>query len=176
MSPGFFDGSLLGHAHPMLDLGEGLFDRVQVGRVWRQVPKPRSGRSDRGTHCLALMAAQIVHDDDVVGLKHGHELLFDPCPEALTINWSVKDARRSQAIAAQSADEGQGPPMAMWGEAAQALALVAPSAQWCHVGLDPCFIDEDQPLGIEMRLEGSPSLAPAGNVGAALLKGEQRFF
>jgi hypothetical protein len=31
-------------------------------------------------------------------------------------------------------------------------------------------------LGIEAGLPGSPSLAPAGNIGACLLKGEQRFF
>ena len=110
-------------------------------------------------------------------------MLFDPGPEALTIDRSVEDARGGQTIATQSADkepapeliQGQGTPMAMRGEAAQALALATPSAQWRHVGLDPGFIDEEQLSGLEARLKGSPSLAPAGNVGAALLKGEQRF-
>jgi hypothetical protein len=33
MAPGIFDGSLVGMAHPMLDLGEGLLDRVEIGRM-----------------------------------------------------------------------------------------------------------------------------------------------
>jgi len=66
--------------------------------------------------------------------------------------------------------------MAMRGEAVEALSLPAPSPQWCHVGFDPGFIDEYQPLEVEAPLKGPPSLAPTGNVGAALLKGEQRFF
>ncbi len=31
VSPGIFEGALLGDAHPVLDLGEGLLDRIEVG-------------------------------------------------------------------------------------------------------------------------------------------------
>jgi len=31
VAPGIFDRTLLGVAHPVFDLGEGLFDRVEVG-------------------------------------------------------------------------------------------------------------------------------------------------
>jgi hypothetical protein len=116
------------------------------------------------------------HDDDIAGLKHRHELLLDPGSEALAIDRPVEDARRGQAIAAQGADKGQGAPVAMRSKAAQRFAFLPPSAQRRHVGLDPCFIDEDQPSGIEAPLKGSPSLSPASNVGAGLLKGEQSFF
>ena len=33
MPPCFLDGPLLGLAHPVLDLGEGLLDRIEVRRV-----------------------------------------------------------------------------------------------------------------------------------------------
>jgi len=62
------------------------------------------------------------------------------------------------------------------GEAAQALAALSPAAQGRHIGLDPGFIDEDQAAGVEVGLEGPPALLAARNVGAGLLKGEQRFF
>jgi hypothetical protein len=61
------------------------------------------------------------------------------------------------------------------GEAAQALALLPPAAQRGHVGLDPGLIDEHQPPWIDIRLKGPPAPPPAGDVGAGLLKGEQRF-
>jgi hypothetical protein len=64
----------------------------------------------------------------------------------------------------------------MWSQAPQPLALRPPTARRSHVGLDPGLVDEDQALGIEAGLPGSPSLAPASNIGARLLKGEQRFF
>jgi hypothetical protein len=66
--------------------------------------------------------------------------------------------------------------VAVRSEAAQPLALRPPTSQWGHVGLDPGLIDEDQALRIETGLPGSPSLTPAGNISACLLKGEQRFF
>jgi len=46
MSPGFLDVSLLGLAHPVLDLGEGLLDRIQVGGIFRQEPQSRANRPD----------------------------------------------------------------------------------------------------------------------------------
>ena len=55
-------------------------------------------------------------------------------------------------------------------------ALRAPATQRCHVGLDPGLIDKDQAPRIEAGLPRSPAAAPAGDVGASLLKGEQRFF
>ena len=46
MAANVVDGALLDGAHPVLDLGEGLFDRIEVGRVWRQIPEPGAGRSN----------------------------------------------------------------------------------------------------------------------------------
>ena len=38
MAPGVVDGSLLSLAHPVLDLGKDLFDRIEVGGIFRQKP------------------------------------------------------------------------------------------------------------------------------------------
>jgi hypothetical protein len=66
--------------------------------------------------------------------------------------------------------------MAMWGEAAQALAFRSPPAQRRHVGLDPGLVDEDEAPRIEAILPGSPAPTSASDVFASLLKREQRFF
>ena len=122
------------------------------------------------------MAAEIVHDDDVAGLENGNELLLDIGAEAFAVDRSVEDARGGEPVAAQRAEEGQRAPVAVRRKAAQALALRPPAAQRGHVGLDPGLVDEDQAPGIEAGLPGPPALPPARDVGAGLLKGEQRFF
>ena len=122
------------------------------------------------------MAAKVVHDDDITRLQDRYELLFDISAEVLAVDRSVEDARCGELIAAQSAEEGQGAPMAVRSKASQALAPGPPAAQRCHVGLDPGLINEDELGGIEIALPGSPSRSPARDVGAGLLKCEQRFF
>jgi hypothetical protein len=64
MLPDVFDRALLGEAHPMLDL-ESLFDRIEVWRVGRQVPEPCASGPDHAAEFGRLVAAEIVHDDDV---------------------------------------------------------------------------------------------------------------
>jgi hypothetical protein len=61
-------------------------------------------------------------------------------------------------------------------EASQSIAFRSPSAQRGHVGLDPGLVDEDQTPRIEIGLPRSPASPPMRDVGAGLLKGEQRFF
>ena len=75
MAPGVIDGSFLGIAHPVLDLCESLFDRVEVGRVRRQEPQLCAGAADYLTDWPALVAAEAVDDDDVAGLEGGDEEL-----------------------------------------------------------------------------------------------------
>ena len=65
MAANVVDGALLGGAHPVLDLGEGLLDRIEVGRVWRQIPEPCAGRFDEAAQGGRLVTTEIVHDDDV---------------------------------------------------------------------------------------------------------------
>ena len=172
MPPCVLDRSFLGPSHPVLDLGEGLLDRIEVWGVWRQVPEPGAGGLDHLANGRRLVGTEIVHDDDVARFQDGHELLFDIGAEAPAVDRSVEDARGGEPVAAQRAEEGQRAPVAVRGEAAQALALRPPAAQRRHVGLDPGLGDEDQPLRVEAGLPGSPALTPACDVGAALLNGK----
>ena len=176
MAPGLLDGAFLGVSHPVLYLGEGLLDRIEVGRVWRQEAEGCAGSPDALAHGGGFVAAEIVHDDDVAWFEDRDELLLDIGAEARAVDRSVEDAGSGEPVAARGAEEGHCAPVAVRGKAAQALAPRPPAAQRRHVGLDPGFVDEDQPAGIEAALPGSPPLSLAGDVGPGLLKGEQRFF
>lgn len=176
VAPGILDGALLGGSHPVLDLGEGLLDGIEIGRVGRQIPEPGTGCPDPLFDGGRFVGAEIVHDDDVAGFEHGDKLLLDIGAEALAVDRPVEHARCREPVAAQRAEEGPGAPVAVRGEAAQALALLPPATQGGHVGLDPRLIDEHQPPWIEIGLKGPPAPSPPRDVGAGLLKGEQRFF
>ena len=59
VSPCVLDGSLLGLSHPVLNLGECLFDRIEIGQVRRQEPEPCSGGLDDLADGGRLVAAEI---------------------------------------------------------------------------------------------------------------------
>ena len=67
-------------------------------------------------------------------------------------------------------------PAAVRSKALQPLAARVPSAQRCHVGLDPRFIDEHQAPRIEMGHGPQPAPATPDNVEAVLLTGVRGFF
>jgi len=67
VAPGIFDRPFLGVAHPVSDPGECLLDRVEVGRIGRQAAEMGIGAADGVADDPALMAAEIVEDDEVAG-------------------------------------------------------------------------------------------------------------
>jgi len=176
VAPGVGDGSLLSGAHPVFDLGKGLLDRIEVGRIWRQVPQPGTGGADHAAEHGCLVASEIVHDDDITALELRNKLLFDVGAKAFAVDGAVEHTRGGELVAAESGEEGQGAPVSLWREAAQPIALWPPSAQRRHISLDPGLVDENQPLGVKMGLLRPPAPSPAGNIRAGLLKREQRFF
>jgi len=74
----------------VLDLGEDLLDRVQVRRVFRQEEELGSSRANELAYGFSFVAAEIVHDYDIAGMKRGDEDLFDIGPEALTVDGTVE--------------------------------------------------------------------------------------
>ena len=79
-----------GLAQEVFDLGDDLLDRVQVRRVFRQEEELGAGGANELAHGFGFVAAEIVHDDDVAGMKRGSEDLLDIGPEALAIDWAVE--------------------------------------------------------------------------------------
>lgn len=108
MAPGFFYGAFLGAPHPVLDLGKGLLDRIEIRGVWRQEPEPRAGSVDDLADSGRLVTAEVVRDDDVAGLENRHELLGDIGAEALAligpsktqgaVSWSQRSAPRKVSV------------------------------------------------------------------------------
>ena len=175
-APCGFGGSFRCLSQQVLELGEHLFDRVQVGRVWRQVEQLGLRSADCLADGGALVAGQVVHDDDVTRCQCGHEELLDPFGEACAVDRLIEHARCIDPVAAQRGDERHSPPMAIGHFGVQTLAPWCPSAQGSHVGLGPGLIDEDEPRRIKPPLILLPLGAPPCDLGAELLGGKNAFF
>ena len=53
----------------VLSLAEDRLDRIEIGRVARQEEQLGDGAADQAAHRLGLVAAEIVHNDDVAGAQ-----------------------------------------------------------------------------------------------------------
>ena len=63
------NGSFGGFAQKGFELAEGRLDRVEVGRIARQVTQRGAGGRDRFAHTGDLMGFEIVDDHDVTALE-----------------------------------------------------------------------------------------------------------
>ena len=160
----------------MLELGEHLFDRVQVGRVWRQVEQLGLGGADGLADGRAFVAGEVVHDHDVAWCEGRHKELLDPFSKAGPVDGLIEDARRIDPVTAQRGDEGHGAPMAIGHLGVQPLAFGCPASERGHVGLGPRLVDEDEMPGVKSPLILAPLRAPPCDLGAELFGGKNAFF
>lgn len=109
--PSGLDGSLVGFAQQCLELGEDHLDRVEIGAVGRQEEEPGADATDGSAHWLALMAAEVIGDDDVTRPEGWRQELGDPGGERDPIDRSIDDAWCDNAIVPQSCEKGQCRPM-----------------------------------------------------------------
>lgn len=169
-------GALFGFSHEVLELGEELFDGVEVRAVRRQEEKVSAHFSDRLSCRLAFMRAEIVEDDDVAWFQRRREHLLDIGGEEFAVDRPVDHAGSIDPVMPQSRDEGERLPVAIRNLGGETLAFWSPAAQRRHVGLHPGLVDEDQPAGSDSALVGLPALALPGDVRPVLLRRQSAFF
>ncbi len=174
--PQIGDGAGCCRPEQSLQLGEDLLDRIEVRAVGREVEQPRPGGLDGLTHTRHLVGLQVVEDDGVTGLEHGHERVGDAGPEACAVGGAVEQGRGAQAIAAQGGGDRGGLVVPVRDCKPAALAPRSPTVAACHVDGRGCLVEEDQPVGIEGVLVLEPSLAGRPYVLARLLGGVDRPF
>jgi len=160
----------------MFQFGEDLFDGVEVWGIGRQEQKPGSGSPDGAAHGLALVAAEIIEDDDVARLQRWNQNLIDIGPEALAVDWTIENPWGLNTITSQGGEEGHCLPVTVWDLCREPPAPRAPASDWSHVGLDPGFVDEDETGGINPHLIFFPARAATRHAGAILLGRQHAFF
>ena len=84
-------------AQDVFELGEDLFDRIEIGAVGREKPKLGSGGFNRDFDGGALVSAEVVHDHDVAGAQRPDQFLFDVIPRLDDRNRSSPHCRSANA-------------------------------------------------------------------------------
>jgi len=174
--PEIGDRALGGSSEKRFQLGKGEFDRVEVGRIGRQIEEAGTNGLDALAHAGDLVRGEIVDDDGIAGPEAWDEAAVEVGEEDVAIHRPVDDERGDDAVLAQPADEGGDLPMAVRDAADQALAARAPAADGGHVRTRPGLVDEDQPARIKQGLPRDPLAARRRDVGAFLLGRVHDFF
>lgn len=87
-------------AQKVFELGEDLLDWVEVRRVFRQEEDPGSDRTDQLADGLALVAAEIVQDNDIARAQRRQKNLLDVETKALAIDGAFDKPWRIDAVVA----------------------------------------------------------------------------
>ena len=90
-----------------------LAKTCEIGRVAWQEEQLGAGAADQPASRLALVTAEIVHDDDVAGAQARHQKLLDIGAKAGAVDRPVEDAGCGDAVMAQRRQERHGAPAAM---------------------------------------------------------------
>ena len=162
-------GSLRCLAEHRLEPDEGLLDGIEVGTVGREGQQCCPCRLDQLAHRRALMARQVIHDDDVATAQLGYENLDDIGFEPVAVDRPVEHHRSDHSTHPQAGHQRGRFAMPMREAHPQTLAPGAPAMAAGHVGRGPRFVDEDQTLRIEVELPFEPGAALAQDVGPVLL-------
>ena len=135
-----------------------------------------SGLSDGPPDGLALVAAEVVEDDDVTGVERWDQGLLDLGPEPVAVDRAVKHHRGLDPVVAQGGDEGQRGPAAVRDLGHEPFAATGATVGAGHVGLGLGLVDEDQAARINPVLVSLPSRPLAGHVRSVLLGCVQALF
>lgn len=159
-----------------LELGEGIFDWIEIGTVGRQIAEFGATGLDSLPDADDLVSGQIVHDDDVAWAQGWRQHLLDPGEEALSVHRTVQKHRCNKARERESADKSDGFPMTVGNGGAATLALWRPATKACHLRRKATLIDKDQVFGVNIVLALDPNLARSLYISTLLLAGMGSLF
>src|SRR3546814_6388411 len=88
------EGSWRYSSKQLLDFGEDLLDRIEVGAVRRQVEQPHAGVLEAIADAGDLVGRQIVGDDDAAGRHFGDQAFDQPLAEDFAGHRRIHPHRR----------------------------------------------------------------------------------
>src|ERR1700738_1288677 len=146
-------------------------DRVEIGRVLRQIAKYRPRFLDRLSNPGDQVDSAVVHDADIVAPECGNQAMLDIGEEHLSGHGTLDHHRRSHLIMARGAHEGDRLPCSKRNGANHPGALWSPAPGRIYIGADYSLVDNHQPGGIKHALLSHPASARAGHVRSLSFRG-----
>ena len=157
-------------------LGEGQFDRIEIGTVGRQEAQLRANGFDRLAHGGLFVDGEIVEHDHIAGAERGRQDLLDVGEKRRIVDRSVEDGRSREAVEAQRRDDRVRLPMTAGRVIAKARAAQTAAVPPQQIRRDPAFIQKQILRHVAERLPRLPLPPGRSDVRSALLVGVYRFF
>ena len=129
-----WNGSLGGLAEERLQFAEGLLDRIEVRRIFRQVKQFGVGGFDGLLHGDPLLGREVVDDDDVAVPECWRQTLFEIGKKGGSGHWPIHHKGSSHFVMAKPSHECDRLPMSLRHAADQPLAAPAAASKPYHVG------------------------------------------
>lgn len=170
------DGSLADLSKHGLEAGECLFDWVEVWAVGWEEAQGRASCFDQFAHRCALVAGEVIHDDDVAGAQFRHQHLGNIGFEPVSVDRPVEHHWRDHPGHAQGGNQRSGFAVAVREAHAQALAFRAAAMTAGHIGGGPGLVDEHETLGGKIKLSVEPLVPLFQDIGTVLLYGMASLF
>ena len=175
LSPSGLDVTRVSVSDEMLELGEDLLDRVEIGAVGRQKDEVRAFGSTMARR-FALVAAEVVQDYDIARQEGRGEDLLDVEEEDFAVDRPIDHPRRIDAVVAQRGDESQGLPMTVRRIGLEPSSPRPPAPQGAMLVFTQVSSMNMSRQGAIRPLMGLPSRPLSRHVRPVLLLGQQRFF
>jgi hypothetical protein len=117
------------------------------------------------------VAREIVEHHEIAMPQMRREELFAEAGKAASVDRAIENHRGPCPLETDGMHQRVGLPVTAGNRADQPLAAGGPASKPSHVRLQACFVDEHEPLGIDVILAGLPIGAPLSDVGAVLFGG-----
>ncbi len=140
-------------AKQRFELAPAELDRVQVGRVRRQVQEGGARCLDELPNAIGAVRADVVEDDDVPGMQLPREEVLDEGREDVLVGCALDRHHRAHAAEAEGADHRGHRPGVPRNRAMRALASWRSRVLACHRDVAAGFVDEHEPSRVQVLRE-----------------------
>jgi hypothetical protein len=159
-----------------LELGERLFDRIEVRTVGRQKPDLRADGFNRGADLRLFVHHEVIEDDDIAGSERRRQDLFDVGEKADIVDRAIEDRRGADPVDRQRGDHRRRLPMTTRRVVVQPGAPRTATVAAQEVGGDAALVQKDVLAGVVQRQRVTPRAALRGDVRPSLFVGVYGFF
>ena len=126
--------------------GPAGLNRVEVGRVCRQVQQADTASAAPRRHARVMMGPQVVHDHHVAGLQPRQQVGGEPRDEPLGVGGGKHGPQHHPAVEANRADQCQGLAPIHGHGVDEFSAALHPGVTPTHRGVDAGLVHKDQTI------------------------------
>ena len=159
-----------------LELGERLFDRIEVGTVRRQKPDLRADGLNRGADLRLFVHHEVIEDDDIARSERRCQDVFHVGEKADIVDRAIEDRRGADPVDRQRGDPRRRLSMTTRGVVVQPGAPGTATIAAQKIGGDAALIHKDILAGVVQRQRVTPRAALRGDVSPSLFVGVDGFF